>query len=378
MAKKKAKAKGKARGPSAVIVDRLARCRREMKKRRVKAYLVSNPQDYFYLIGFTGEDSAILVTPRDVHVISDGRFDEAINIECPWTKRWMRKGLLNDEIAKVAKTLKLKSMAVQQDHMTVADFETVRKLNKSTRLTKAPPITENMRKFKAKDELAGIGKSLRVMEEAFVAMRDSIRIGQTELEMAARLEYEMKRRGASGPSFPTICAEGPNAALPHAHPGRRKVKKGSAVLFDWGAVVDGYCSDLTRMIFVGSIPGKLGEVYEIVLEAQQRAIAAVRPGRRMCDVDAVARDYIKDRGYGEAFNHGLGHGMGLNVHEPPSLSWRSKEKLEAGMVVTVEPGVYLPGVGGVRIEDDVVVTPRGCRVLSRLGTSLKDAVIRPK
>jgi len=156
-----------------------------------------------------------------------------------------------------------------------------------------------------------------VMEEAFLTMRDSIRIGHTELEMAARLEYEMKRRGASGPSFPTICAEGPNGALPHAHPGSRKVKKGSAILFDWGAVVDGYCSDLTRMVFVGSIPRKLGEVYKIVLEAQQRAIADIRPGRRMCDVDAVARDFIKDAGYGEEFNHGLGHGMGLNVHEPP-------------------------------------------------------------
>ena len=130
MAKKKAKAKGKARRPSPIIAERLARCRREMKKKRVKAYLVSNPQDYFYLIGFTGEDSAILVTPRDVHVISDGRFDEAINIECPWTKRWMRKGLLDAEIATVAKTLKLKSMAVQQDHMTVADHDSIRKLNK--------------------------------------------------------------------------------------------------------------------------------------------------------------------------------------------------------------------------------------------------------
>ncbi len=372
------KAKGKARRPSPVIVDRLARCRREMKKKRIKAYLVSNPQDYFYLIGFTGEDSAILITPRDVHVISDGRFDEAINIECPWTKRWMRKGLLNDEIAKVTKTLNVRSMAVQHDHMTTADHDTLRKLNKSTRLTKAPPITEKMRRLKSKDELGALGKSLRVMEEAFVTMLDSIRIGQTELEMAARLEYEMKRRGASGPSFPTICAEGPNGALPHAHPGNRKVKNGSAILFDWGAVVGGYCSDLTRMVFVGSIPRTLGVVYRIVYEAQQRAIADIRPGRRMCDVDAVARNYIKEAGYGEEFNHGLGHGLGINVHEPPSLSWRSKEKLEAGMVVTVEPGVYLPGVGGIRIEDDVVVTPTGCRTLSRLSNKLEDAVIRPR
>jgi Xaa-Pro aminopeptidase len=207
-------------------------------------------------------------------------------------------------------------------------------------------------------------------------MCDSIRVGQTELEMAARLEYEMKRRGASAPSFPTICAEGPNAALPHACPGQRKVKRGSAILLDWGACVGGYCSDLTRMIFVDTIPRKIREIYGIVLEAQLRAISAIRPGERMCDVDAVARDHITEAGFGKEFNHGLGHGLGMEVHEAPSLSWRSKEKLEAGMIVTVEPGIYLPGVGGVRIEDEILVTPTGRRVLSRLSKTLEDSVIR--
>lgn len=186
----------------------------------------------------------------------------------------------------------------------------------------------------------------------------------------------MRRRGATGTAFPSICAEGRNAALPHAHPGARRVKHGSAILFDWGARVGRYCSDLTRVVFVGSIPPKIGAVYPIVLEAQRRAIAALRPGARMCDVDAVARDYIRDAGFGEAFNHGLGHGLGLDVHEPPSLSWRSTEKLEPGMVVTVEPGIYLPGVGGVRIEDDCLVGERNGRVLSGLGKSLSEAVLR--
>jgi Xaa-Pro aminopeptidase len=240
---------------------------------------------------------------------------------------------------------------------------------------KAPSITTKLRRVKSPSELTVLRKSIRVAEEAFTEMVKTIRVGQTEREMAARLEYEMKRRGASGPSFPTICAEGPNAALPHAVPGSRKVKRGGAVLFDWGARVGGYCSDLTRMVFVGSIPPKLKAVYGIVLEAQQRAIAGLHPGARMCDVDAIARNHIKEAGYGDAFNHGLGHGLGLDIHEAPSLSWRSKEKLEAGMVVTVEPGIYLPGVGGIRIEDDVLVTPKGCRVLTRVGRELDDAVI---
>ena len=186
---------------------------------------------------------------------------------------------------------------------------------------------------------------------------------------------DRKRRGASCPSFATICAEGRNAALPHAHPGTRKVKKGSSILFDWGARVGMYCSDLTRMIFVGSIPEKIGAIYKVVLDAQMSAIAAIKPGRRMCDIDAVARECVKKAGYGEYFNHGLGHGLGLDVHEAPSVSWRSDAKLKVDMLVTVEPGIYLPGVGGVRIEDDVVVTRTGCRVLSRLSKKIEDAVI---
>lgn len=346
-----------------------------MKKSGIDAYLVTKRMDQFYLTGFTGEDSTVLVTPKVIHIISDGRFDEAINQECPWVTRWMRKGLLNAEIARVFGELKLRKVAIQADGLSLADHDELRKLRKQSKLIPAPPIIGRMRTLKDKTELAAMGKALRIAEDAFLALRETIRVGQTELELAARIEYEMKIRGASGPSFATICAEGPNAALPHAHPGNRKVKPGSAILLDWGARAGFYCSDLTRMIFVDTIPPKLGRVYNIVLEAQQRAIAAIRPGARMCDVDTVARSYIAEAGYGPQFNHGLGHGLGLDVHEPPSLSWRSSDKLVAGMVVTVEPGIYLPGIGGIRIEDDVLVTPQGRRVLSRLGTSAAQAVI---
>ncbi|MCH8853024.1 MAG: aminopeptidase P family protein [Planctomycetes bacterium] len=377
-------AKTAQRKPSPVIADRLGRCRREMRRHRIGALLVSNPMDYFYLTGFTGEDSAVLITPRVVHLISDRRFEASIERECSWataggsTKVWMRRGLLNEEIARVCRSLKLRSLAVQTDHLCVDEYNQIKKLARFRRLSGAPPILAEMRRIKQPAEITTIRKAVRVAEEAFDAMRATIRLGQTELEMAARLEYEMKRRGAARPSFPTICAEGGNAAHPHAHPGKRKVKRGSAILFDWGARVEGYCSDLTRMVFVGSMPRTIERIYRIVLEAQRRAIAAIRPGARMCDVDAIARAVIAETGYGDAFKHGLGHGLGLNVHEPPSLSWRSREKLEPGMVVTVEPGIYLPGVGGVRIEDDVLVTPTGCRILSRLSRKLDDAVIRLK
>jgi len=354
----------------------LACCRGEMKKHRIAALLITNRSDHFYLTGFNGEDSAALITARDVHVITDGRFDESAKQEAPWAKKWLRKETLIEEIGQVVARLRLRALFVQQEKLTVADHAALKRAVRTVRLQEAPPLAQQMRRLKSSSESRLLQKAIRIAEDAFVETIRGIRLGMTELELAARLEYEMKRRGATGLSFPTICAEGLNAALPHAEPGGRKVRPGSAILFDWGARWHGYCSDLTRVVFVGSIRPTLREVYRLVLEAQKRAIQAIRPGRRMCDVDAVARDYIAAAGFGKEFNHGLGHGLGLNVHEAPSLSWRSDEKLAAGMVVTVEPGVYLPGVGGVRIEDDVLVTKGGSRVLSRLDKRLESAVLR--
>ena len=362
--------------PSSEIRNRLTKCRRAMRKHRIRAYLVTNRVDHFYLTGFHGEDSAVLITPRDVHLITDRRFEESSKKQCPWTKRWFRDGTIYAEIASLAKRLKVRSLAVQPEFISLADRTALSRALGSTRIRTAPPIPSELRRIKTDYELKLMRRALRIAEEAFTVTVRSICIGQTELELAARLEYEMKCRGSSEPAFPTICAEGANAALPHAEPGRRKVKKGSAILFDWGARVGGYCSDLTRMVCIGTIPAGTGDIYPVVLEAQQRAIKAIRPGVRMCDVDKVARAYIAKRGFGEAFSHGLGHGLGLDVHESPSLSWRSRETLVAGMVVTVEPGIYLPGVGGVRIEDDVLVTHSSHRILSRLEKSIGSMVIR--
>ncbi len=363
------------RGPSAVIAGRLAQCRRSLRKAGAGAFLVTNEPDYFYLTGFSGEESAVMITPREVHILTDARFLEEIKDEVGWARSRLRKGFLNDEVVKACEELKVKKLAVQSKHLSVGEHAEFRRKMRGTRLVLAPPIVETMRRLKDETEVAIMRRAIDVAEEAFKTTCKSIRPGQTELELAARLEYEMKCRGASSPAFPTICAEGANAAAPHARPGKRKVKRGSSVLFDWGARVGHYCSDLTRMVFVGSIPPRLREVYAVCLEAQLAGVEAVRPGRRMCDVDEAARSVIKKAGYGDKFTHGLGHGLGLNVHEAPSLSWRSKEELVPGMLVTVEPGIYLPGVGGVRIEDDVLVTARGHRVLTRLDKSPEGAVV---
>ncbi|HEY3246453.1 MAG TPA: Xaa-Pro peptidase family protein [Phycisphaerae bacterium] len=361
--------------PSQMIEQRLRACRAAMAEHDLPAYLVTAPADTFYLTGFTGEDSAVLITPRAVSVISDRRFDEVLDREAPWARKWMRKGSLTDEIARACRALKLERMAVQPEDMTLATHRDLAKKLRPRRLVKAPDIVRKLRRIKTADELAVMRRALQIAEDAFEATLRTIRLGQTELEIAARLEFEMKIRGATAPSFPTICAEGANASRPHARPGKRRVRRGSALLFDWGARFEQYCSDLTRVVFVRTIPPKMARIYEIVLQAQVRAIADIRPGRRMCDVDEVARAHIRKRGYGERFGHGLGHGLGLDVHEAPALSWRSQEELEAGMVVTVEPGIYLPRVGGVRIEDDVLVTSTGGEVLSRLPRNLDELVV---
>lgn len=357
------------------IAARVSDCRKRIKAAKADALLTKNEPDYFYLTGFTGSDSAAIVTTRDVHVITDGRFLEEIKHEIPWAKVWLRKGGVNEEVALVCERARIKRLAIQPEYLTLGDQADFKKRAKGVRLVPTSGVLSQMRRIKSDSELKAMALAIKIAEDGFAAMLKTIRPGQTELEIAARLEFEMKRRGASGPAFNTICAEGPNAARPHAVPGTRKIRKGSAVLVDWGARVGGYNSDLTRMVFVGSIPPKIRAVYQVVLDAQLAATEAIKPGRRMCDIDAVARDWIKKAGYGKQFTHGLGHGLGLNVHEAPSLSWRSKEELIPGMVVTVEPGIYLPDVGGVRIEDDVLVTARGNRVLTHLDKSLSAAVI---
>lgn len=337
-----------------------------MKSAGIPAFLITNRADQFYLTGFTGEDGGALITPRDVYLLTDSRFATSSKQEAPWAKRIFRKFTLEQELEKLARKLRMRKLGIQPEHLPVATCAAYRKAVRPARVVAAPDILGSMRKRKGPEEIPLFRTAIRVAEKAFLNTIRTIRVGQTEREIAARLEYEMALLGAERPAFDSIVAEGANAALPHAVPGKRKVKKGSHILLDWGARCDWYCSDLTRVVFMGRPPRRILEIYKITLEAQLTGIDAIRPGARMCDVDAVARSHIKRAGYGRYFGHGLGHGLGLEVHEAPSLSWRSTAELEPGMVVTVEPGIYLPGVGGVRIEDDVLVTERGCRVLSGL------------
>jgi len=351
--------------------------RRRLDTLKTDAILITNPRDIRFLTGFVGDDSWALVrrASSKVTVISDFRFDEQIAREAPQVAVVMRKKSLSDEVAKLADKFKLKKIGLQAAYVTLAQQKAIAKAVGAGRLKAVYDGLLMQRAVKTPEEVSLIRKALAIQQEAFKRTCRFIKPGRSEVEVAAYLEYEMRKLGADGPSFNTIIAADANASLPHAIPGKKKIRKGGIVLIDWGAKYGGYCSDLTRVVGVGAMSRKMREVYQVVLDAQMAAIDAIAPGKKLADIDKVARDIITRAGYGKAFGHSLGHGIGLDIHEQPTLASRSVGELQPGHIVTVEPGIYLPGVGGVRIEDDVLVTPRGGQVLSSLPKSLESAMI---
>ncbi len=350
----------------APYADRVARLRQQMRQRRLDGYLVVNRMDQYWLTGFTGEDGLVLVTARAVVLLTDGRFDEAADRECPWARKVLRKQRTPQRNAREIKKYKLARVGFDPAHMTVAEFEGLRKAVRPTRLVAVSGLILNMRLLKEADEVAALCRAIGVAEQAFKRVQRWLRPGHTERQIAAKLAYEMQALGAQEVSFPTIVACGANASLPHYEPGDGVVRKNEGVLIDWGARVGWYCSDLTRMIYPGSIPREIARIHAIVKEAHDAAIAAVRPGIKATDVDRAARRVIEKAGYGRHFDHATGHGIGLDVHEAPRVGKGTETVLEPGMVITIEPGIYLPGKGGVRLEDDVLVTETGHQVLSTL------------
>ncbi len=358
-----------------MLARRLMACRKRIHQKSIDGYLITQRFDQFYLTGFDGEDGAALILPKRVILVTDGRFKDEAARSAAWARVVIRKGTLVDALKALVHKHRIRRLGFQPEALTVRSHRSLRRALRPARLVAMPPVPEEMRIIKDGPEIAVIEKAIDIAESAFRRTVRRIRVGMTERELAAQLGHEMLRLGATEPSFPIIVAEGSNAAFPHAVPGDRRLREGSAVLIDWGATVDHYRSDLTRVIFIRRIPPRIRRMYLSVLAAQREAITAIKPGARMCDVDAVARRSLKRAGMGRQFSHGLGHGIGLDIHEAPRLSSRVKDPLQPGMVVTAEPGVYFPGIGGVRIEDDVLVTDDGCRVLTSLPTDIDEMVV---
>ncbi|MEM1097600.1 MAG: aminopeptidase P family protein [Planctomycetota bacterium] len=366
-----------------ILAARLAAFRKRLRNDGFDATLVTEAVDIRYLTGFVGDDSWLLVFASGQPIIlSDSRFTTQIECESPHSKALIRKGAMADAVKRAIGSRRLGSLALPENHVTLGQRKKIASALRGTgiQLKAFDDRLAEQRATKTPDEVKLIAKAGRIQQQAYEETLAYLEPGLTEAQVAAHLEYRMRDLGADGVSFPSIVAADANAALPHAIPGPRKLKKGSLVLVDWGAKFKGYCSDMTRVIALGKMKPKLREIYQVCLDAQLLAIDAIAPGQKLRDVDAVARKHIEEAGYGEFFGHGLGHGIGLDIHEEPRLSPLAPKDgvLEPGHVVTVEPGIYLPGIGGVRIEDDVLVTDGtsgGHQVLTDLPKDLASAII---
>ena len=355
---------------------RLVALRRALRVYGVDAFLVTGVHNLRYLTGFTGDDSALLATRDQAFFLTDGRYTEQAEHETTGIEILERKRGLMSLAARTSARLGVRRLGIEADHLSVASHTDLGCHAPGVEITPVRSVVEGIRQVKSAREVRLTAEAVRVAEMAFARVLPALRPGRTELELARMLEDAMRDLGAEGPSFPTIVAAAERSSLPHARPTTRRIRRGDAVLFDWGALRESYTSDLTRVVFVDTISPFFERIYGIVLHAQRRAIRRVQPGLTAETIDHAARDYLKSRRHGKHFNHGLGHGLGLEIHELPVINGRSKTILKPGMIFTVEPGVYLPGRGGVRIEDDVLVTRDGHHVLTSTPKSLRDMVVR--
>lgn len=341
--------------------------RNMIKKEGIHSFLVTDFINVSYLTGFAGDDSYLLITEKDDIIISDFRYTEQIENECPGLTAYIRpvEESMDKATRKLLKGTRKKQLGVEADSITLTVKEQFAQTLDDWEIAPTRGLVEKLRMVKDKWEIAEINQAIHVAARAFAVTKASLRAEQTEIDVRNFLETQMKLFGADGFAFSSIVAVGPWAALCHAIPGNdRTVAQGELLLFDWGAKVNGYLSDNTRTVITTKKPSaKLRKIYDIVLNAHLTTMKAVAPGKKCSDIDAIARGIIKDAGYGKYFGHGLGHSFGMQVHENPRFNSISEHILEPGNVMTVEPGIYLPGWGGIRIEDDVLVTKTGYEIL---------------
>jgi len=336
---------------------------------KVDALLVSAPPNVRYLCGFTGDNGLLLVTqgvtPASQTLFTDPRFTIQAAEECTCEVKTVTKTPLDQAALQSIRGKRLKRVGFEAARISYEVHQRMAKsLPRGVTLKPVGPVVDRLRMVKSEDEIARIRRSVLTNSEAFEKATRSIRPGARESAIAAELEYQMRRLGAEKPAFETIVAAGPRTALPHAQPTARKLAKDELLLIDMGACQDGYMSDMTRVLFLGTPSRRVRAMYNAVLKAQLAAINAVRPGVTAAHVDRAARRVLESEGLGKEFVHSTGHGLGLEIHEGPRLGRRDKTKLAPGMAITIEPGAYIRDFGGIRIEDTVLVTQNGCEILT--------------
>lgn len=307
---------------------------------------------------FTGSAGIALVSKNDAVFITDFRYTEQAEKQVSGYRIVKHDKTIIEEVAKQAKLMNLKVIGFEKDDLSYGMFELYDK-TVDAQLKPVSGLVEKLRLVKTEDEIAVLKQAAKIADDAFTHICTFIKPGLTEIEVSNELEFFMRKQGATSSSFDIIVASGLRGALPHGVATDKVIESGELVTLDYGALYNGYISDITRTVAVGEPSEKLREIYDVTLAAQELAVKEIKPGMTGIQADAIARDYISSKGYGAAFGHSTGHGIGLEVHEGPGLSFRSETVLETNMAVTVEPGIYLPGIGGVRIEDDIIMTKDG-------------------
>ncbi|MBQ8150978.1 MAG: aminopeptidase P family protein [Clostridia bacterium] len=351
--------------------QRAAKLIQAMNLNEHEAVLVHDPSNMFYLSGYTGE-GLVLIAQKAQVIVTDFRYTEQAEKQAPAfsveaTGKDRRESAI---VAELCRTHRLDTIYYEDNYLTVRGFDTLQKNVPGIEWKSLAGAPQRLRQIKDEGELALIRRACRITGEAFERMLGVIKEGMTEKEIALQLEYDMLTHGADGIAFSTIVAAGANGSLPHAIPSDYKVRKGDMITMDFGAKCGGYCADMTRTFALGQPSDEMRRVYDVVLEAQKRSQAAVMAGKCCEHIDAIARNYIYENGYEGRFGHGLGHSLGIDVHESPRLSQNCSDILQPNQLVTVEPGIYLPGIGGVRIENTVVVMEGGCEALTLPTTDL--------
>lgn len=365
---------------NSLFESRLSRFRQALSGKPYDTFMVLVGENRFYLSGFTGEDTqfdesagVLLITRDRAMLATDSRYALQAGQEAPFYEIFEYKEGLAKALPGMLRSLSTRAMGFESVRMTVKQYDTIKAALLSENLTIEPvpeeELVEGFRIKKSPEERQMIQKALHLAESVFMALVHSLTPGMSEKAVAWEMEKRLREAGAQGLSFPTIVAAGPNSAQPHAIPGDRIIKTGEPILFDWGVRLEGYCSDISRMAYIGTPDDTYKKIYQTVLDAQRFATDAVKPGVSSKAVDLIARAHIDKKGYQGKFGHGLGHGVGLAIHEAPGLSPLRDIPLEPGMVFTIEPGIYLADWGGIRLENMAVVTDTGVEILNQTDPS---------
>jgi len=349
-----------------MIPERLARLRQKMQELGVDTFMVTQPENRRYLSGFTGSAGVLFITQEAALIATDFRYYEQSRQEAPLFELVKIEGKFEGLLPRILERLGSRRVAFEGDHLTYDAYTTYRQaIPEQIELVSTKDVVRWLRAVKEPEEIAAIRRAVALTDRAFDILREMMQPGMIERELAWKLEREMRQAGAEKLSFDVILAGGPASAMAHAKASERPLQAGQPIVIDTGCMWQGYCSDLTRTVILGEPDARFMEIYGIVRQAQERAQTNLRAGMKGNEAHALAEEVIERAGYGDAFGHGLGHGVGLAIHELPVLSPLSDHTLEAGMVFSVEPGIYLPGWGGVRIEDLVLLTEQGVEVLSQ-------------